>query len=104
MRLAIGSSAATKTRDSSPASVTGISSRSPLGSLPISTPDGPISVISSAGSRLRRSPPRCGRGPHMLAAAAAACSPLSRRRITLGGVGAGVGVRTVIVALQCPSG
>ncbi|CAG6938217.1 hypothetical protein PICSAR120_04558 [Mycobacterium avium subsp. paratuberculosis] len=40
----------------------------------------------------------------MLAAAAAACSPLSRRRITLGGVGAGVGVRTVIVALQCPSG
>ncbi len=40
----------------------------------------------------------------MLAAAAAACSPLSRRRITLGGVGAGVGVRTVIVAVQVASG
>ncbi|COY27061.1 Uncharacterised protein [Mycobacterium tuberculosis] len=102
--LAIVSSAATKTRDSSPASVTGIISRSPLLSLPINTPDGPISVTSCAGNGQRRCPRRCGRGPHMLAAAAAACSPLSRRKITLGGVGAGVGVRTVMVAVHVASG
>ncbi len=91
------------TRLNSPGSLNGNIIRSPAPTLPISTPEAPTGTGNALGTRPRRMRRNAGVGPHRLAATAAACSPGSVRRSTLGGAVGGCVVRTVTVAVAVPS-